>query len=111
MQLAVISETSQPSAAELCEASFTFDAPAAKQVLLAGEFNDWDGKSAPMRRDGDGVWRTTLRLPPGFYHYKFVVDGRWMCRPDGCGDRHCDRCCERCVPNLHGTMELVAVVG
>ncbi len=27
---------------------------------------------------GDGVYRCTLRLAPGCYEYKFVVDGEWV---------------------------------
>lgn len=98
-------------ATELCGADFTFAAPWAHSVFLAGTFNDWDAKATPMLRGDDGVWRVTLRLPPGFYHYKFVADGRWVCGPDCCGDRPCDRGCDRCVPNLFGSMDLVAIVG
>ena len=96
---------------ELCDAEFTFAAPGAEGVFLAGQFNDWNAKATPMQRGDDGVWRARLRLAPGFYHYKFVADGRWVCGPECCGDQHCDRGCERCVPNLFGTMDLVAIVG
>lgn len=27
----------------------------------------------------DGKWRVALWLAPGKYHYKFVVDGQWLC--------------------------------
>lgn len=95
---------------ELCDASFALNAPWAGQVFLAGEFNGWDARTTPMRRGDDGVWRVSLRLPPGFYHYKFVADGRWICGPNGCGDRDCTHGCERCVPNPFGSMDLVAIV-
>lgn len=96
---------------ELCSADFMFAAPWVHAVFLVGTFNNWDAKATPMHRGDDGVWRTRLRLAAGFYHHKFVADGRWVCGPEGCGDRHCDRGCERCVPNIYGSMDLVAIVG
>jgi glycosidase len=48
------------------------------EVSLAGTFNNWAiGKTPLSDEDGDGVWETTLLLPEGEYHYKFVVDGNW----------------------------------
>jgi hypothetical protein len=43
-------------------------------VLLAGSFTDW--KAVPMALKG-GVWKDTIALNPGQYHYKFIVDGFW----------------------------------
>ncbi len=76
----------------------------AKEVFLAGSFNDWNPKALPMRRRTKGEWRATLRLEPGRYEYKFVVDGEWRCAPD------CDRPyggCPNCVQNKFGTMNRV----
>ena len=28
-----------------------------------------------------GVWARVLHLDPGKYHYKFVVDGKWIIDP------------------------------
>jgi 1,4-alpha-glucan branching enzyme len=67
---------SQP--AETKKVEFQLDSPSAKEVFLAGEFNDWSPTAQPMEKGGDGVWRTTLDLAPGTYQYKFVVDGTWM---------------------------------
>jgi hypothetical protein len=62
---------------------FVFVAPAAKQVALAGDFNDWDtGKNQLVRNEQSGMWTATLKLPPGRYEYAFVVDGeRWVADP------------------------------
>jgi len=60
---------------------FTYYDPAANQVFLAGEFNNWSTTATPMKRDPDGVWWVILDLPPGRYEYKFVVDGQWMADP------------------------------
>lgn len=56
---------------------FTFYAPDAKKVCLAGKFNNWDTKSLPMKKDRDGVWKTSIPLSSGRYEYKYFVDGAW----------------------------------
>jgi 1,4-alpha-glucan branching enzyme len=49
----------------------------AKQVILAGSFNNWDESAVRMKRSGDG-WEIHLSLAPGIYEYKFIADGQWM---------------------------------
>lgn len=51
--------------------------PAASEVQVAGDFNDWMPHTTPMRRLPDGDFETRLRLPRGRYRYRLVVDGRW----------------------------------
>jgi len=71
-------------------------APDAKQVSLAGTFNQWDAQVTPLVRTGaTGVWTATLTLPAGQHQYAFVVDGvRWVPDPgapavdDGFGRRN-----------------------
>ena len=46
----------------------------AKEVFLAGDFNDWTPAPMPIVND---EFRITLALAPGRYEYKFVVDGQW----------------------------------
>lgn len=52
----------------------------ARTVSVAGTFNGWSTSATPMEdRDGDGVFETVFRLPPGRQAYKFVVDGsNWI---------------------------------
>lgn len=69
---------------------FTLPVGEASSVAVAGDFNAWD-KSATLLEDsdGDGVYVTTLRLPPGTYAYQFVVDGeRWLPDPYASNFRH-----------------------
>lgn len=76
----------------------------AKEVFLVGSFNDWDPRALPMRRKSKGEWQVNLKLEPGRYEYKFVVDGEWCCAPD------CDQPydgCPHCVRNEFGTMNRV----
>ncbi|MFZ1947727.1 MAG: glucodextranase DOMON-like domain-containing protein [bacterium] len=62
---------------------FTFDAPAAGQVTLSGSFNSWSPTAQAMARAEGSTWQAALRLEPGRYEYKFVVDGKdWRPDPD-----------------------------
>ena len=72
---------------------FQLVAEGARQVAVAGDFNGWDPKKAPLlNQDGKGTFATTVKLPPGAHQYMFVVDGEWVTdpgaseqRPDGFG--------------------------
>lgn len=61
---------------------FSLFAPEAKEVLLTGEFCDWHGEGCRMRRFKDGSWKKSLKLKPGRYEYRFVVDGHWWTDPE-----------------------------
>lgn len=58
-------------------AYFQFCRPSAQQVFLVGDFNRWQLGQLAMRREEDGRWRASLRLPPGTYHFRYVADGLW----------------------------------
>ncbi|MBM7623613.1 alpha amylase N-terminal ig-like domain-containing protein [Sporohalobacter salinus] len=49
-------------------------------VNLIGDFNNWDLDRTPMAdENGDGTYEVTLRLEPGEYQYKFVInDDNWQ---------------------------------
>jgi chromosome partitioning protein len=59
---------------------FSVEAPDASEVQLAGDFNDWMPELTEMEPAGD-IWLKTLRLAPGRYRYRYVVDGEWRCDP------------------------------
>jgi len=61
---------------------FTYAAPQAYSVELAGTFNDWDPSKSPMRQGRDGIWRIKASLPSGRHEYRFVVDGQWVSDPN-----------------------------
>jgi 1,4-alpha-glucan branching enzyme len=73
--------------------------PDAKEVYLVGEFNNWDPRADRMVK-AKGSFRKTLRLAPGEYQYKFIVDGEW----------HNDPSAPRQTPNHFGTMNSVICV-
>jgi 1,4-alpha-glucan branching enzyme len=60
---------------------FTYFAPDAKEVILMGDFNNWNPTIHIMKMDDKGTWKKILFLPKGRYEYKFLVDGRWMNDP------------------------------
>ena len=72
--------------------TFAITAPTATSVLLAGDFTHWQDKAIPMARQEGGVWKTTIALAPGTYHYRFIVDGQWRDDPE----------CTLRVANPHG---------
>ncbi len=51
-------------------------------MAIAGDFNGWDPRSTPLKRDENlGVWQTCVPVPPGRYRYRLVVDGQWIQDP------------------------------
>jgi chromosome partitioning protein len=60
------------------EVTFAMEASAAKEIYVAGDFNDWkiDDESR-LARGENGWWEKRVRLPHGRYRYKFVIDGEW----------------------------------
>lgn len=59
------------------QVTFTYKAPDANVVYLSGNFNAWSPTGDKMTKGADGVWSVTIKLKPGTYQYKFVVDGKW----------------------------------
>ncbi len=57
--------------------TFSLTSPDAKEVVLMGDFNQWNPKKHPMKKDMNGVWKKTTVLFPGRYEYRFLVDNRW----------------------------------
>ena len=61
---------------------FTFDAPGATRVSIAGDFNGWDSGSTLLKKGKKKIWEKDIALVPGRYEYKFVVDGSWVNDPN-----------------------------
>jgi hypothetical protein len=59
---------------------------AASDVRIAGDFNGWvpdrNVRSLVQAEGTERVWTKILHLPPGTYHYRYVVDGEWREDPD-----------------------------
>jgi chromosome partitioning protein len=63
------------------EVQFCARFDAAREVLIAGDFNGWQPVTV-MRNPSPGQWTAKLPLRPGRYRYRLVVDGRWMTDPN-----------------------------
>ena len=63
---------------------FVCHAPDARRVQVAGDFNSWgtvDGETEMTPTDQTGVWRKEIRVGPGRYAYRLIIDGRWCSDP------------------------------
>ena len=80
--------------------NFSFKEPKATNVQLVGDFTQWQQKPINLQRGADGVWNTSIELPPGSHHYRFLVDGQWRDDPG----------CTRRVPNPYGGQNAVCEV-
>lgn len=76
-------------------AELRLDAPEARTVQVAGDFNGWRPEATPLQRGAGGAWTVRVPVVPGRrYQYQFVVDGRWVADPaapaqdDGFGGRN-----------------------
>lgn len=78
--------------------TFVLDAPNGWDVAVAGSFNKWEPRA--MVKESDGIWRITMRLSPGVYQYRFLVDTVW--REDPVNEQH--------VPNELGSYNSVIEV-
>ena len=62
--------------------TFKLNNPEAREVFLAGSFNNWDPSTRPLKEDAKGVWKTIMMLPRGTYEYRLVIDGQWVDDPN-----------------------------
>ena len=62
--------------------AFSLTSPDAKEVILMGDFNQWNPKKHAMKKDNNGVWKKTTLLFPGRYEYRFLVDNQWENDPE-----------------------------
>jgi chromosome partitioning protein len=64
------------------EVAFIIEAPENARVQIAGDFNSWMPESLHLTHShGRPVWQKAIRLSPGLYQYKYLVDGRWVPDP------------------------------
>ncbi len=92
---------SKQTGASVSKTTFRFYAPEAKEVQLAGDFNDWQPQPLKKPRKSNGFWEASLALKPGQYQYKFVVDGNWQVDPNH----------GNTIPNAFGTVNSLIQVG
>ena len=57
---------------------FRFFRPNARQVHLAGDFNEWRHGELPMMLAPDGYWTAMMHLPAGEFKFRYCADGEWF---------------------------------
>lgn len=62
---------------KLTEVVFSVFMPDAKEVYVAGDFNEWKADGNSRMEIKNGVWSKKINLRQGQYYYRFVVDGKW----------------------------------
>ncbi len=80
--------------------TFSYTAPDAQSVLLAGDFTGWQQAPLALKKDRQGVWKRIVSLPAGKYEYRLLVDGEWRDDPE----------CPNRQPNEFGGQNCVCIV-
>jgi hypothetical protein len=88
-----------------CKVTFRLPEEAVKgaeNVMIVGDFNDWDINATPMERLEDGGFQIILKLSPGReYKFRYLIDGdRWE------NDWHADMY----IPNSYGWHDSLVIV-
>jgi len=82
--------------------TFSYVAPEAHNVLLAGDFTGWEQSPVSLKKDRSGIWKGTVSLPPGEYEYRLLVEGQWRDDPQ-CPQRKPNQFgSENCVRTING---------
>jgi len=84
----------------LKKTEFKLSAPQAQSVFIAGDFNQWNPSSHPLKAGANGTWRISFGLKPGRYEYRFIVDGEWQNDP----------ACSSFVENPFGTSNSLKIL-
>ena len=85
--------------------TFSYKAPDAQTVLLAGDFTGWQQAPVQMKQDKTGLWKKTISLAAGRYEYRLLVDGQWRDDPQ-CPNRQANQFgSENCVCIVNGVPE------
>ena len=80
--------------------TFHLSAPKAQEVMLVGNFTNWQEHPITMHKGGNGYWVAAVRLPLGEHNYRFIVDGTWQDDPE----------CAQRTPNPFGGFDMVRQV-
>jgi 1,4-alpha-glucan branching enzyme len=80
--------------------NFEIIAPEAETAFLVGDFNEWNISAHPCKRNAKGVWKTSIKLVPGRYEYRFLIDGEWRNDPKSSAFASNPFGSDNCVINL-----------
>jgi len=81
--------------------TFSMNSSNAEEIILMGDFNNWNSKKHPMHKGKNGMWVKTVIIPPGKYEYKFLVDGQWKEDPKN------NQTCLNCFGTQNSVLDLI----
>jgi len=89
----------------VCKVTFKLDkniAVSANRVNLAGDFNNWDMESIPMKKLKGGEFAVSVDLQKGReYQFKYIIDGcSWLNETEA----------DKNVPNRYQTENSVVII-
>jgi 1,4-alpha-glucan branching enzyme len=79
---------------------FAVRLPHADEVVLTGDFINWEPDGIQLHHNGSDEWYVHLELAPGDYQYRLRADGAWADDPEA----------TRRVDNPFGTQNCVLTV-
>ena len=79
---------------------FSVRLPQADEVVLTGDFVNWNPDGIQLHHNGTAEWYVQLELPPGEYQYRLRADGEWIDDPQA----------GRRVDNPYGTQNCLLLV-
>ena len=63
----------------VCKVTFTVPAKEANEVIVVGNWNEWNTNAEPLKKLKNGTFKTTVELESGSsYEFKYIVDGEWQ---------------------------------
>ena len=61
---------------------FTTRMPGVRSVRVTGDFTKWSNEGIALEASAGGEWKVELKLAPGQYEYRLLVDGQWRDHPE-----------------------------
>ena len=62
--------------------SFSTRMAGARSVRVTGDFTNWSSEGIALEPGAGGEWKAVLKLAPGQYQYRLLVDGQWRDHPE-----------------------------
>lgn len=78
-ELIVVKVNEEKTASGKKKITFELQAGQGRTVCLAGSFNDWEPDNSQMAYNSvKKCYQLNMELAPGYYEYKFVINGEWV---------------------------------
>ncbi|MCF8715905.1 isoamylase early set domain-containing protein [Joostella atrarenae] len=62
----------------VCKITFTVPATEANQVVVVGDFNEWNPEVTSLKKQKNGNFKGTFDLPKdNSYEFRYIIDGEY----------------------------------